>query len=134
MPATNVFQALNTLLTTAPALAYLNGQIYFGLLPQQETAPVLPALSFFQVADHDEVSHGGRSGLGHVRIQFTCWALTATEAGALSRALKSTLSGFKGAVDGYTLGPIFFITGLLHREPGENLHKAIADYYVWNTD
>jgi len=84
-------QALTDYLRNTTAIAALVGErIDWALRPQ---GSALPALGLTVVSRVPVDSDEGDSGLSTARVQADCWAASMTEAKALAKALRLTLSG-----------------------------------------
>jgi hypothetical protein len=76
-------------------------RIYPMRLPQ---SPTYPAITYQNVSDTEEYSHGGRSGLQVARVQFSIWGKDASGSSgydsvyAVLRQLKLALVGHDGAM------------------------------------
>lgn len=120
------------LLGDAGIAALVGNRVYWGTLPQPAT---FPAITLNPVADSDVISMEGRSGLGKARVQIDGWGVSFTDATAIGARLKALLSAFpRTLVDGYNLGPIFYIGGPNRRDTAQNKFQACRDFYVYNVD
>ena len=121
------FSTLNSL------VGIVDGRVYTGILPQSVLLKLTAgqgAISLSTVADADQLTHSGRSGMGRARIQATCWGVSFTDANTIARAVKQA-TGRK--VDD-TLGLILFAGRRDMHEPGQNVYPIAIDLAVWNSD
>lgn len=118
---------------------------YFGSLPAFTTlvpianyAPVyksqtiqLPTIIYQIISDTTQQTHDGYGGLATVRIQFTIWAASYTQAKQIRNMLRTVLLGFRGDMFGLHIGGIR--TGGTDRDDWESetqVYQRIVDFII----
>lgn len=86
-------EQLRALLQTDTAIGTITPHINWGAHPQ---AQPLPALVLNVISDTEGYTLDGPDGLSAIRVQADCYATTYGAAKALSRAVRSKLSGHSG--------------------------------------
>ena len=115
----SVKPALYSMITGDAGIAALIGdRFYPDVIPQD--AP-LPACAYQTITTARDYSHDGQTSLAEPRIQITISALSRASAEAVAEALRTLLSGYRGEIDGTTIGSIF----LENEYDGYNLDSGI---------
>lgn len=107
------------------------GRIYPMVLPQD---PTFPALVYQRVSAVREESQSGPSGLAHPRIQFSCWGAEYPAAKRLSEALRKTLDGFNGTMNGRRVFRCKVENDIDDKEDLSNRHRVIVDVMIWHRE
>ncbi|RYE43611.1 MAG: DUF3168 domain-containing protein [Hyphomicrobiales bacterium] len=124
-------EALRALIVEDVALADLIGDaVYWNHIPQN--APDL-CLSLFKISSSPSYTLTGAVGLENSRVQADVRALSVAAAWAISRALKTRLSGFRGVQSGVRFDGIFLLSERQDSDkPADKLvHRVSHDFDVW---
>jgi hypothetical protein len=136
--ASNVREGLVAYLSNLAALAgIVDTRVYFGVLPQSALISLADgkgAISLYTIADTDEISHSGRSGLARTRFQASCWAKSYTDADAIARAVKPAVSAANAQGGGVGFGPCFFLGRRDLRDEQQNVFQIAIDFVVWHAE
>jgi hypothetical protein len=131
-----VEQALRTLVLSSPQVTSLIGNRYYPLVIPV-SAP-LPAIASQRVSGPREYSHSGFSGLVSSRVQLTCVASTYAQAKTLADAVRRVISGYRGTVDGVSLGPVLVQneTDSFNESASEeaNSYLTLLDVLIWHQE
>lgn len=100
-------KALCTILNRAEAVTNIIGTSIYPLVLSPDA--VLPALVYQQIAGPRDHVTAGPSGLASPRFQITCWAATYGKADELADAVRQTLDGYSGTVDGVVIRVIHLL-------------------------
>ena len=93
------------LLGDAGVTALVGTRVHWRRQPNRQNA--FPYLGLTQVSGIEDYELEGESGLSRAGVQIDAWGSDYGEAVALSDAVKSALSGYKGVSAGVTIHGIF---------------------------
>lgn len=129
-------EALVAFLLADAALAGLVAtRITWQSRPQGEA---LPAVTLQRVSGARDYHMQGPSGLVQSRVQVDCWGATYASALAVSRAVRSLLSGIRTETGGIELQGAF-IDGERHDfekdgNAAQAFHRVMIDFQVWHSE
>lgn len=118
--------------------ALLGGRIYPVVLPQRVA---YPATRVQRISTARELAHDGPLTLARPRIQIDTWSPNYQEAKDVAKAIRIALNGFKGIMDGISVGAIQFVderedweeqAGPSGQEAG--LYRVRQDLFVWHQE
>jgi len=91
-------KAIFTRLSTDAGITALAGnRIYPQILPQN---PTLPAITYFRVSTTKPYAQSNSVNIAQARLQISCWAETYSVMKSLVEAVRKSLDGFSGVVNG----------------------------------
>lgn len=125
------------LVATSSVLSLVGGsaekaRIYPLRLPQ---AGEFPALTYARISGRRDYHMTGASGVAEARLQVDCWAESYGAVKALADAVRLSLSGFRGTVNGVVLQSVFLDVERDAEEPALDaadfkLYRVSQDYMV----
>lgn len=118
--------SLETALKTGISIAAVGDRIGRGRLPQD---PTLPAITYTRISTKRTYDHSGDTGKERVRIQFTCWATTDSQAGTIAEALVSQFSGYSGTFGGLSIDVAFIADERSDYDPERKYESRIVDVF-----
>lgn len=87
--------------------AAVNAIVGQRIAPWESTQSLtLPNITYLRVSSNREHIMAGSDGFCHAMIQIDCWAATYSAAKDLAEAVRRTLDGYKGTVQGHYIGVI----------------------------
>jgi hypothetical protein len=120
------------LLGTSGVTALVGNRVSPGRRPQ---AGPLPDIVLTTISGAPVYSDQGEHGLASARVQIDCWGRTYTEAKAVARAVKASISAFVGSAGGVTFQYILRDTERDFNEGGGNaaeyFFRTNLDVLVW---
>lgn len=109
----------------------INGRIHPLQLPQD---PSLDALTYQRISGVREESQEGPSGLAHPRLQFDCWSKTYPGAKRLAEALRLTIDGFTGSMNGRRVFRCKVENDLDQKDDFAERYRVTVDVTVWHRE
>jgi hypothetical protein len=99
-------------------------RVYPLLLPQN---PTLPAVTYTRISTTPLYVQGSRAGLGHQRIQFSCWAMTHREVALLAAEVRLALENSTRFIG-------FEATELDFYEPETRIYHRVVEAILWRQE
>jgi uncharacterized protein DUF3168 len=140
VPIADIRPALRAfLLADATVLAAVGGtRIHPIVLPQGTNGPAVPAIVHNVISEVTDHHMQGASGLVMMRLQIDAYALTASEADALARAVKNRIDGVSGVwaygsdspQDSVTVQGCFAETARTDYQGDHKLFRSSRDYLI----
>lgn len=124
-------EALIAILLAAAGVTTLTGdKVYPGVRPQ---GSALPAIIFNRISGRPGYVMSGPDGSSESRVQIDAYADSYAATKALARAVRSTLSGLRGAHHGVTFQGVFLESARdgFEGENPERIFRVSMDFTVW---
>ena len=121
------------LLASAPVTLLVDESVSWNVRPQIET---VPAVVLTRISGDRDYNFAGPSGLVQSRIQIDCWAVTHSDAIAVSRAVRTALSGARFSDTGVEVQGTFLDTErhFYEEEEAERFHRVSLDFILWHSE
>ena len=101
----------------------------------RDQGSALPAVTVARISGRPVYVDTGDAGLSEARIQIDCWGADYPSAKNTAAAVKASLSGFFGTLDGVTFQNLLIDAERDSRESGGNqseyLFRTSVDFIVW---
>ena len=121
--------ALHSHLTSDAAVSTIVGTRVYPLLIPQDAS--LPAIAYQRISALRVTAQDGPSNLARSRLQVTCVAESYSGVKALATAVRQALHGYKGTVDGVTVGASFLETDVDQYADESGLYSVQMDFRIW---
>lgn len=119
-------EALFAFLSTNTAIAALVKTRIFPLrMPDDQK--IWPAIVYFKASGPREVAHDRGSGMGHPRMQISCYADEYLPAKKLALAVVQALNGYSGPIDQIAQGGAWVDNEIDFFEKESRLYKTVVD-------
>lgn len=105
----------------------VNDRIYPVKLPQRIS---FPAVCYTRISNMRFATHSGQSDLKRVRLQFSVYSKTYTDAVLISREIKDALHCFKGNMGNLQVGAAFLESENDSYDYDSNLYHIPVDVYI----
>lgn len=118
--------------------AIIGTRVYPFRIPQNATIPCLTYQRMDTPRIKTHQSSGATGDLAKVRMQFDCWAITYDSAKSIADNLRAALNGKTGSI-GTAPNAVTIRASLADNEipeyvPDVDLHRVIADYFIWQEE
>jgi hypothetical protein len=127
---------LSKLLGALGVTGLVGDRISWALRPRRDA---LPAIALHLISAPRDYHMAGPSGLVTSRVQVDCWAQSAANATAVSRAVNAAIGGMRETVDGVEFQGAFLETETDMTDdegatPDEVLYRVSMDFFIWHSE